>query len=190
MGGTAYGCRGRRVTTDDCVRIRLPDLRRLGMLQRHCMMRQSLSWQRGGCTVAELTIVSDVHCLEVIPCLKFTGFAHGRQIDCHVTLTSRPRHYGGEEWYALCPVTGALCKTLVVAPGQAQVTSVRGSGVPYASTCQSEVDRAMRTIHRIGERQRTMSKYTRKPTRAALHEKWAKAHAVYDEWEERITSRW
>ncbi len=190
MGGIGSGRRSNRATTDDCLRISLSHLKRLGMVKRHYMHRQTLSWSRNGRIVTRLTFVSDVECMEPYPCLKITGDANGRRINCVVWLESCPMHFGGERWYALCPNTGRRCTTLVLPPGETHFASVSGWGLSYGSQREGEVARAMRTIHRIGERQRTMSKYTRKPTRAALSERWAKAHAVYDEWEDRITSGW
>jgi len=46
MGGIGSGRRTSRGTTDDCLRIALPDLKRLGMIKRHCMNRLTLSWSR------------------------------------------------------------------------------------------------------------------------------------------------
>jgi len=62
-----------RVTTDDCIRIALPNLKRLGMVQQHCMNRRTLSWSCDGRVVAQLTLVYDVDCHELYPCLRITG---------------------------------------------------------------------------------------------------------------------
>lgn len=40
MGGIGSGRRSNRATTDECIRIRLPDLKRLGMIKRDCMHQQ------------------------------------------------------------------------------------------------------------------------------------------------------
>lgn len=190
MAGIGSGRRSNRATTDDCLRISLSHLKRLGMVKRHWMHRQTVSWSRNGRTVTQLTFVSDVECMEPYPCLKITGDAHGRRIDCLVRLESRPLHFGGERWYALCSNTGRRCTTLVLPPGETHFASVSGWGLSYGSQREGEVGRAMRAMHRIEERLSTLSKYTRKPTRSALHEKWVAAHEIYDQWEERIMRDW
>jgi len=168
VGGIGSGRRSNRATTDNCLRIALPDLKRLGMVKRHCMNRQNLSWTCDGSIVARLTLVSDVDCHEPYPCLKITGHAHGRQIDCLVWLDSSPMRFGGERWYALCPHTGRRCTTLVLPPGKMHFASVGGWGVAYGSQRECEVHRAYRAIDRATSRLRGLSKYARKPTRERL----------------------
>jgi hypothetical protein len=71
------------------------------------MARHEQVWSQYGQTIAQLTLVTDVHCLEPSPCLKITGRAFGNVINCVVYLEEHPLPYGGERWYALW-----LCKRL------------------------------------------------------------------------------
>ena len=90
MGGFGSGRRSSRPTTDECISISLADLKRRGMLKRHCLNRRELSWTSDGQTIAQLTIIADVDCREAYPCLKITGHALGRRVDCLVSLAASP----------------------------------------------------------------------------------------------------
>ena len=96
MGGFGSGRRSNRPTTDDCLRINLSNLKQRDMLQRHCMTRREQEWSRYDLTIADLTLVTDVHCLEPSPCLRITGHAFGKVIDCVVYLDEYALPYGGE----------------------------------------------------------------------------------------------
>ena len=171
MGGYGSGRRSNRPTTDECIRVSLAGLKQLGMLKRNCMNRRSRSWTSNGQPAAELTLVTDVHCSEPYPCLKITGHAFGRRIDCLVSLDSSPMRFGGERWYALCPNTGRRCTSLVLPPGRTHFASVRGWGASYGSQRECEVHRAYRAIDKAEGRLRALSKYARKPTRERLRDK-------------------
>jgi hypothetical protein len=181
LGGIGSGRRSNRATTDDCIRIALPDLKRLGMVKRHCMNRRTLSWTRKGRMVAQLTLVSDVECREPHPCIKITGQAYGRRVDCLVWLDNAPMRFGGERWYALCPHTGRRCTTLVLPPGKTHFASVRGWGVAYGSQRECEVHRAYRAIDKASSRLRGLSKYARKPTRERLKARLMTKHMFVEE---------
>jgi len=168
MGGYGSGRRSNRPTTDDCLRINLSTLKQLGMLQRHCMDRRERVWSQYGQTTARLTLVTDVHCLEASPCLRITGRAFGKVINCVVWLEEQPLPYGGERWYALCPRTGRRCTALVLPPGQTHFASVKGWNVAYGSQRECPIHRGHRAIDKTQKRLRGLSKYTRTPTRERL----------------------
>lgn len=189
MGGYGSGRHTNRATTDECITIRLPDLKRLGMVKRHCMNRQALTWRCDGHITAQLTIVSDVHCRERFPCIKITGHAFWQKIDCVVSLKSCPMHFGGERWYAVCPKTGKHCTTLVLPPGKTHFASVSGWDVAYGSQRECEVHRAYRAIDNASSSLRTLSKYARKPTRERLELKLVAKRMFVEEELERLASR-
>lgn len=168
MGGFGSGRRSNRPTTDDCLRINLSNLKQLGMLQRHCMTRHEQVWSQYGQTIANLTLVTDVHCLQQSPRLTITGYAFGKAINCVVQLEEYALPYGGERWYALCPRTGRRCTALVLPPGQAQVASVGGWNVAYGSQRECPIHRCHRAIEKAQARRKALSKYTRTPTRERL----------------------
>ncbi len=152
------------------------------MLQRHCMSRRERVWTADGEVVARLTIVADTDCMEARPCLKITGTAFGRGIDCLVWLEAVDLPLGGERWYALCPKTGRRCAVLILPPGGRQFASVKGWRIPYGSQRECEVHRAYRAIDKAQSRLKRLSKYARKPTRDRLRGRIeAKQQVVNDE---------
>jgi hypothetical protein len=181
MGGFGSGRRSNRWTTDDCLRINLSNLKQLGMLQRHCMTRHEQVWSQYGQTTATLTLVTDVHCLEPSPCLRITGRAFGKVIDCVVWLEEQPLPYGGERWFALCPHTGRRCTALVLPPGQAHFASVKGWNVAYGSQRECPIHRGHRAIDKAQKRLRGLSKYTRTPTRERLLDRLIERQVFVDE---------
>jgi hypothetical protein len=103
-------------------------------------------------------------------------------------LVAQPQPLGGERFYAICPLTGQRCTVLILPAGETLFASVRGWGVPYSSTREREVSRAVRTMRKI-EGQK-MSKYARMPTREQQWRRWMKAADIYDAWEEGLMQYW
>lgn len=188
MGGIGSGRRSSRPTTDECIIISLADLKRRGMLKRHCLNRRELAWTCDGQAIARMTIVADVDCHGPYPCLKITGYAQGRRVDCIVSLDSHPLHLGGERWYALCPMTGRRCTELVLPPCGSRFASVQDWGVAYGSQRECEVHRAYRAIHVAEHRLKRLSKYARKPTRERLLTKIASRHMTVEYELDRLAS--
>jgi len=188
MGGYGSGRRTNRPTTDDCITLSLSHLKQLGMLNRDCLNRRVVTWRSRGHTTAELTVVSDVYCREPYPCLKFTGYANGQRVDCTGALTCVPMPFGGERWYALCPMTGRKCTTLVIPPGRSRFASVKGWDVAYGSQRECEIHRAHRAIYNGQTRLKALSKYTRKPTRQWLKDKISERQLFVWEQTDRIAS--
>ena len=181
MGGFGSGRRSNRWTTDDCLRINLSDLEKLGMLKRHCMVRHPQVWSQRGQTIAELTLVTDLHCLQPSPRLTITGYAFGKTIHCVIQLEEYELPYGGERWYALCPRTGRRSTALVLPPGQTHFASVKGWNVAYGSQRECPIHRGHRAIYKAQERRKALSKYTRKPTRERLLDKLIEREVFVDE---------
>jgi hypothetical protein len=71
-----------------------------------------------------------------------------------ITLVSRPRHYGGRQWFFLCPVTGGLATVLWKPPGASRFCSRQAWGrrVAYRSQFQNPSDRAYLGKERIKAR--------------------------------------
>lgn len=189
MGGYGSGRRTNRPSTDECVSIHLSQLKSLGMLKRHCFNRRERYWSSDGEAIAKLTLVADIECREPFPCLKITGCAFGREIDCMIWLECMPVRFGGERWYALCPHTGRRCTVLVLPPGKTQFASVGGWNVAYGSQRECPIQRAHRAIHKAEMRLRALPKYTRKPTRERLVERLIERQAFVDEEIEMLSLR-
>ena len=64
--------------------------------------------------------------------------------DQWVTLVARPRHFGGKQWYFMCPATSRLASVLWKPPGARQFCSRHAWGrrkVAYRSQFLSVYDR-------------------------------------------------
>ena len=181
MGGYGSGRRSNRPTTDHCLRINLSNLKQHGMLERHCMARHQQVWSQYGQTIAQLTLVTDVHCLKPSPCLTITGRGFGKAINCVIQLKEQPLPYGGERWFALCPRTGRRCTALVLPPGQTYFASVKGWNVPYGSQRECPIHRGHRAIDKAQTRLKALSKYTRTPTRERLWHRLIERQVFVDE---------
>jgi hypothetical protein len=62
----------------------------------------------------------------------------------HITLVSRPRHFGGRQWFFLCPATHRLATVLWKPPGADRFCSRQAWGrqVAYSSQFQDATNRA------------------------------------------------
>lgn len=166
------GLRNGRPSTEDCITIKLPQLKQIGMLKRGCMSRRSIACYEGGRTYAgTLTVVSDIDCLEPRPCIVLTGVIRGRTMDHTIPLESHPMRFGGERWYARCPLTDKRCTTLVLPRGKREFASMAGWGVAYASQRLGPFRRMFYALDKAEERLEGLSKYTRKPTRRRHRQK-------------------
>lgn len=180
MGGYGSGRHSNRPSTDECVSIHLSQLKSLGMFKRHCFNRRERYWSSDGEPIARLTLITDIECREPFPCLKITGQAFGKYIDCMVWLQCMPVRFGGERWYALCPHTGRRCTVLVLPPGRTQFASVSGWNVAYGSQRECPIQRAHRAIHKADMRLKTLPKNTRQSTRERLVERLIERQAFVD----------
>jgi hypothetical protein len=71
-----------------------------------------------------------------------------------ITLVSRPRHFGGHQWFLVCPVTGGLATVLWKPPGASRFCSRQAWGrqVAYRSQFQDAATRAQFGKERIKAR--------------------------------------
>jgi hypothetical protein len=71
-----------------------------------------------------------------------------------ITLVSCPRHFGGRQWFFLCPATGHLATVLWKPPGASKFCSRQAWGrqVAYRSQFQGASDRAYLGKERIKSR--------------------------------------
>lgn len=165
MGGYGSGRRSDRPTTDECLNLNLAKLKSRGMLKRGCMNRGEFVWTFDGEVSARLVVTVDIDCLERYPQIQISGHRYGREIDCKLLLVSVQMRFGGERWYAICPITGKHCATIVLPPGESYFASVKGWGVAYSSQRECSIHRGDRAIDKAETRLMALSKYTRKPTR-------------------------
>jgi hypothetical protein len=77
-----------------------------------------------------------------------------KQLDQRITLVSRSRHFGGQQWFFICPRTARRAMVLWMPPGARSFASRQGWGgqVAYASQFSTPFDRADQGTARIKSR--------------------------------------
>jgi hypothetical protein len=171
MGGYGSGRRSDRSTTEECLRLSLSQFKARGMLKRGCMARREFVWSSDGEVMARATVTVDIDCLEPYPQITIEGYRQGGAIDCRLQLVSAPMRFGGERWYAVCPITGRRSTTLVLPAGRSRFASVQGWGVAYGSQREAPIYRAYRAVEKAERRLLGASKHTRLATRLKLQAK-------------------
>jgi hypothetical protein len=75
-------------------------------------------------------------------------------LDQRINLVSCPRHFGGRQWYFLCPYLNRRVSVLWMPPGARYFASRQrwGRRVAYLSQCLSREDRAERGRSKINSR--------------------------------------
>lgn len=171
MDDSRVGTRTHRPTTNDCVIIKLPELKRLGMVKRDHLSRRNLVLSSRETPAARLTIVSDITYVKQPPCLEIAGTAFSQAIDQRIELESLPMRLGGERWYARCPKTGKRYTTLVLPYGETSFASMAGWDVSYLSQRLDSGKRKWLALEKLDQKLEGLSKYTRKPTRRRLEDR-------------------
>jgi hypothetical protein len=66
-------------------------------------------------------------------------------LEQRLDLITEPRHFGGRQWYFLCPVTGKKCSVVWLPPGAARFCSRQawGKQVAYSTQFESTFERAI-----------------------------------------------
>lgn len=166
MGSLLSGKRSDRRTTDEAILIRLPELRRAGLLRKGEMTSVRRTWQEAGEAVGEFTITIDLRNFAE-PCIYISGDADGCQISQRVLLTGFDQPFGGTRWYVTCPRSASRCQVLALPPGEGVFASIGGWGLAYQSTREPQTLRAHRSARKARERYDGLPKRARWPTRLA-----------------------
>jgi hypothetical protein len=87
------------------------DLRRDGALKRNLWARREKGWVdlRSKREVGAVSIIADVDCGRI----SIKGRAFGQPIDQKLEVVAQPLPYGGERFYAACPLSGKRCTVLI-----------------------------------------------------------------------------
>jgi hypothetical protein len=168
MGGPGSGNFGRRRhCIEDCVTVRLADLRRFGTLSTNHRWRDTftLCWQ--GEVVQTITIT--VHAMEDAPSWMLLELMRdGRQISQRIELDCRRQPFGGWRWHALCPLSGKPCSVLALPPDRTFFASPKGHRLTYASQHERELERAARRRDKALARLDALSRFAHRRTRRGL----------------------
>ncbi|WP_108683293.1 hypothetical protein [Methyloceanibacter sp. wino2] len=71
-----------------------------------------------------------------------------------VELITQPRHFGGRQWYFVCPITGRKCSVLWQPPGAHRFCSRQawGNQVAYQTQFETPFDRAITAREKVKDR--------------------------------------
>jgi hypothetical protein len=121
-----------RACLQDGLKLDLNDLARKGLIRFGANIgARGLSWNNSHRReIASGVITADM----TDPSHAWLRIAMGRFVQ-QMTLVSRPRHYGGHQWFWVCPMTGGLATVLWKPPGASRFCSRQAWGrqVAYAS---------------------------------------------------------
>ena len=170
MGGIGSGnFRRTRYFVEECLSVRLPDLRRLGLLKPGHMRSAHLELVSGQRCLAPLWVQVDAD-LNGNARIKIRLVHRGKTLEQTSALVPTAQPLGGYQWFAVCPISGKRCRSLLLPPDGTQFASVTALGLTYAVQSMDAYGRAHRRAQRAVERLGGMSRYTRHPTRRRL---WA-----------------
>lgn len=94
---------------DRCNQITITSLKRHGYLQPDMTVTRPYRWTRGGEPSGSIGVIGNLPERFVQLDYRVNG---GEMISYRVRLESIPKHFGGCEWYFICPATGKRCRTL------------------------------------------------------------------------------
>jgi hypothetical protein len=97
-----------------------------------------MQWTRSGALIGLAAITADL-CDPATSWLRIQA----PTVDQQITLISSPRHFGGRQWYFVCPVTNKRASVLWKPPGAKEFCSRQAWGrkVAYRSQFQTIYDR-------------------------------------------------
>jgi hypothetical protein len=112
--------------------------------------------------------------------------AMGRLVQ-QITLVSRPRHFGGRQYFFVCPATGRLATVLWMPPGATRFLSRQAWGrqVAYASQFMDRDSRAHYGQSKINSRLCSIGKFDRHDWKFPPKPKWMR-WKTYRRYEERF----
>ena len=129
-----------RACLQDGLKLDLNHLARKGLINPGANIgARGISWSNSQGEIARGAITADM----TDPDHASFRLAIGRFLQ-QITLVSRPRHFGGRQWFFLCPVTGGLATVLWMPSGASKFCSRQAWGrqVAYASQFLDRDNRA------------------------------------------------
>jgi hypothetical protein len=93
---------------DEVKRVSISGLKRLGYLRPNAVVRGPLRWTRGGEPSGSIGVTVSLPDRFIELGYKYNG----EQVTYRVKLECIPAHFGGSNWYFICPYTGRRCSKL------------------------------------------------------------------------------
>jgi hypothetical protein len=76
------------------------------------------------------------------------------ELDQRLDLIAEPRHFGGWQWYFLCPMRGKQCSVVWLPPGADRLCSRQawGKQVAYSTQFEAPFNRAISAREKVKSR--------------------------------------
>lgn len=129
---------------DECNQITITSLKRLGYLRPDMTVSRPCRWTRSGEPFGSIGVIGNLRERFVQLDYRVNG---GEAISYRVRLESIPKHFGGCEWYFICPATGKRCRTLY-GIGKYFYSRHAYPSAMYSSQTASENVREMEKVYR------------------------------------------
>lgn len=143
---------------DEVKQVTITALKQLGYLRPNAIVRGLYSWTRGGQPSGRISI--SVSLPEQYAELDY--LSNGKPVNYRVRLECIPAHFGGYNWYFICPATGKRCRTLY-GIGEMFLSRFAYPSAMYSKQTESKNTRDMLNLLRCLDLQRDYlnKRYTR-----------------------------
>ena len=153
MGSVHSGRRSGKPVVEDCLKLDLAWLMRLGPISDGQAGSGKVSWSIGGALAGSMQFRLDL-CDIASACLTIVYRRppdSGRENVMRQTirLAATPQPFGGHRWWMRCPVTGGRVRVLYMPPGGDCFASRGAWGLAYASERLSPFDRPFEKLFRL-----------------------------------------
>ncbi len=124
---------------DECKQITITSLNRIGYLKQGATVSGSYRWTRGGKPSGSISITASL----ADRYIELNYNYRDKPINYRVRFRNIPKHFGGSEWYFICPATGKRCRTLY-GIGQYFLSRSAYPSAMYSSQTASKLTRNFR----------------------------------------------
>lgn len=152
MAGLCTNRRRSGLVVEDCLRLDIAQLMRLGPVRDGMAGQGWMEWREAGQLLGGVQIRLDLRdagkaCLRVAFRLA-QGEGAGRVVAQRIRLAFTVPNYGGRRWWLICPETGQRVRCLYLPPGGARFASRLALGLAYRVERLGHFDRPFERLHR------------------------------------------
>ncbi len=153
---------------EDCMKLDLAWLMRLGPIQSGQAENGEVRWSCAGTAVGSIRFRLDLRESEFASLtLDFQSdpFGGRQRLRQTIRLASTAQPFGGRRWWMRCPVTGRRARVLYLPPGGDRFASREVWGLVYASERLSHFDRPFEKLFRLQRKLRCPQSWATVPER-------------------------
>lgn len=156
MGGYGSGRSGGGPIADECHRVELGRMLRIGQAKDGAYISGTLSWTVGGRPSGCIGYQCDmINPDDAWLWLNFTKTPHNgepEKVEQKIRLTYTRPNYGGRRWWMLCPYTGKRVDVLYMPNGTRRFASRKAWRVQYQSQRDAPRDRPFSKLYKLQRR--------------------------------------